>query len=130
MTGVLKPAPPYISAATACCGAATGWMVGVVESDDLMKAFYRAHDFSDITVLDPFMGSGSTAVAALRHGLEEVVRRPEPLERLTIVNPGDANATVVAVFEEPHGLSHEHPQIAFDGVSEVVALVEHGHGAS
>lgn len=23
MTGVLKPAPPYISAATACCGAAT-----------------------------------------------------------------------------------------------------------
>lgn len=42
---------------------------------------------------------------------------PEPLERITITNPGDATATIVAVFEEPHGISHEHPQIAFDGVS-------------
>ncbi|HJE25032.1 MAG TPA: PepSY domain-containing protein [Methylorubrum populi] len=42
---------------------------------------------------------------------------PETLERLSVVNPGDANATVIAVFEEPHGLSHQHPQIAFDGVS-------------
>jgi len=41
----------------------------------------------------------------------------ETLERLTILNPGDANATVTAVFEEPHGLTHQHPQIAFDGVS-------------
>jgi uncharacterized iron-regulated membrane protein len=52
--------------------------------------------------------------------------RPEPLERLMIVNPGDANATVVAVFEEPHGLSHEHPQIAFDGVSGEILEVRDG----
>ncbi|WP_407524183.1 PepSY-associated TM helix domain-containing protein [Methylobacterium oryzisoli] len=50
----------------------------------------------------------------------------EPLERLTIVNPKDANATVVAVFEEPHGLSHEHPQVAFDGTTGAVVEVRAG----
>ncbi|GEP12376.1 PepSY-associated TM helix domain-containing protein [Methylobacterium gnaphalii] len=50
----------------------------------------------------------------------------EPLERLTITNRGDANATVVAVFEEPHGLSHEHPQVAFDGVTGAVIQVLQG----
>ena len=45
----------------------------------------------------------------------------EPLEMVSINNPGDANATVVAVFEEPHGLAHRHPQIAFHAVTgEVV----------
>ena len=57
---------------------------------------------------------------------QALASRPEPLERLTIVNPGDANATVVAVFEEPHGLSHEHPQIAFDGVSGEVLETRNG----
>ncbi|NEU15079.1 PepSY domain-containing protein [Methylobacterium sp. BTF04] len=42
------------------------------------------------------------------------------LERLTVQNPGDANAIVVAVFEEPHGLKHRHPQIAFDGTTGAV----------
>jgi len=41
----------------------------------------------------------------------------EPLERLTLVNPGDAHATVVAVFKEPRGLARSQPQLAFDGVS-------------
>ncbi|KQP28310.1 peptidase [Methylobacterium sp. Leaf102] len=41
----------------------------------------------------------------------------EPLERLTLVNRGDANATVVAVFAEPRGIARDHPQVAFDGVS-------------
>ncbi|GJD75707.1 PepSY-associated TM helix domain-containing protein [Methylobacterium goesingense] len=50
----------------------------------------------------------------------------EPLERLAIVNPRDANAVVTAVFEEPHGLSHEHPQIAFDGVTGTVREVRQG----
>ena len=41
----------------------------------------------------------------------------EPLEMVIVNNPGDANATVVAVFEEPHGLAHQHPQIAYHAVS-------------
>ncbi|KQT70241.1 peptidase [Methylobacterium sp. Leaf465] len=51
---------------------------------------------------------------------------PEPLERLAITNPRDANAVVTAVFEEPHGLSHEHPQVAFDGVTGAVREVRQG----
>ena len=52
---------------------------------------------------------------------------PEPLERLVVANPRDANSTVVAVFEEPHGLSHEHPQVAFAGTSgEVVEVLSGG----
>ena len=49
--------------------------------------------------------------------LQAMAAVPEPLERVSIRNPRDANATVVVTFEEPHGLSHEHPQAAFDGVS-------------
>ncbi|KAB1072283.1 PepSY-associated TM helix domain-containing protein [Methylobacterium planeticum] len=51
---------------------------------------------------------------------------PGPLERLSILNPKDANASVVAVFEEPHGLSHEHPQVAFDGTTGAVAEIRAG----
>jgi uncharacterized iron-regulated membrane protein len=50
----------------------------------------------------------------------------EPLERISVVNPKDANATVVVVFEEPHGLSHEHPQVAFDGTTGAVLEVRAG----
>ncbi len=50
----------------------------------------------------------------------------EPLERISFVNPKDANATVIAVFEEPPGLSHEHPQIAFDGATGTVLEVRAG----
>ena len=51
---------------------------------------------------------------------------PEPLERLSVINARDAHATVVAVFEEPHGLAHEHPQIAFDGITGDVLAVRQG----
>ncbi|GJD33914.1 PepSY-associated TM helix domain-containing protein [Methylobacterium aerolatum] len=38
-------------------------------------------------------------------------------ETLLVSAPGDAAATVSAVFEEPHGLAHLHPQIAYDAVT-------------
>lgn len=38
------------------------------EDADLMKAFYRSHDFSEVTVLDPFMGGGTTLGEGLRLG--------------------------------------------------------------
>jgi uncharacterized iron-regulated membrane protein len=49
-----------------------------------------------------------------------VARGGEAPEGLSVWNPGDVNATVVAIFEEPHGLSHHHPQIAFDGQTGAV----------
>ena len=38
-------------------------------SADLMKNFYSNHEFSDITVIDPFMGGGTTIIEGLRLGL-------------------------------------------------------------
>ncbi|MGU3667392.1 PepSY-associated TM helix domain-containing protein [Methylobacterium sp. A49B] len=37
----------------------------------------------------------------------------EPPEVLFVSMPGDAGATATAYFEEPHGLTHLHPQIAY-----------------
>ena len=51
---------------------------------------------------------------------------PEPIEVLAVNNPGDANARVVVFFEEPHGLSHKHPQVAFEGATGKVVEVLNG----
>ncbi|GEP00847.1 PepSY-associated TM helix domain-containing protein [Methylobacterium haplocladii] len=56
----------------------------------------------------------------VRQALERI---SEPLEMLSVDMPGDAKAKVVAVFEEPHGLSHQHPQVAFDGATGAVLEV-------
>ncbi|MFX0173433.1 MAG: DUF1156 domain-containing protein [Candidatus Hodarchaeota archaeon] len=37
-------------------------------SADLMNEFYKEHDFSNITVIDPFMGGGTTIIEGLRLG--------------------------------------------------------------
>ncbi len=38
-------------------------------NEDLMNQFYSDHNFSNITVFDPFMGGGTTIIEALRLGL-------------------------------------------------------------
>lgn len=42
------------------------------EGEDIMDAYYRAHNFSDVVVLDPFMGGGTTVGEALRLGCKVV----------------------------------------------------------
>jgi putative DNA methylase len=42
------------------------------EREDVMAAFYRRHDFSETTILDPFMGGGTTVGEALRLGCRVV----------------------------------------------------------
>jgi uncharacterized iron-regulated membrane protein len=42
-----------------------------------------------------------------------VAARGEMPEVLMVSMPGDAGATATAYFEEPHGLAHLHPQIAY-----------------
>ena len=49
-------------------------------------------------------------------GLAERAGGERP-EAILVSSPGDAGATVSAVFEEPRGLAHLHPQIAFDAVT-------------
>lgn len=39
---------------------------------DVMEAYYQAHDFSHITVLDPFMGGGTTIGEGLRLGCKMI----------------------------------------------------------
>jgi uncharacterized iron-regulated membrane protein len=56
--------------------------------------------------------------------LGEIVSRAiaatgETPEHVTVSNPGDAAATVTAYFEEPPGLAHLHPQIAYDAATGV-----------
>jgi putative DNA methylase len=40
--------------------------------EDVMEAYYRRHDFSDVIVLDPFMGGGTTLGECLRLGAKVV----------------------------------------------------------
>lgn len=42
------------------------------QDTDVWDAFYKIHDFSDVTVLDPFMGSGTTIGEALKLGANAV----------------------------------------------------------
>ncbi|MCJ2018781.1 PepSY domain-containing protein [Methylobacterium sp. E-065] len=56
--------------------------------------------------------------------LGEIVSRAmaaagESPELVMITHPGDAVATVTAYFEEPPGLAHLHPQIAYDATTGV-----------
>ena len=46
---------------------------------DLTKAFYEAHDFSGVTVLDPFLGSGTTVGEAHKLGCTALGRDINPV---------------------------------------------------
>ncbi|AWN37967.1 PepSY-associated TM helix domain-containing protein [Methylobacterium radiodurans] len=84
------------------------------------------HESGQITKPRPPAGRPGTLAPIGPMVLQAVAAVPETLERIAIQNPRDANATVVAVFEEPHGLSHEHPQVAFDGTTGAILEVRQG----
>jgi putative DNA methylase len=56
-------------------------LLGTVLPDksDLAKAFYQRHDFSDLVVFDPFMGSGTTVGEAHKLGLTALGRDINPV---------------------------------------------------
>ena len=99
------------------------WGVQTAYKGDQQRFFAES---GQITAPRPPAGRPGTLAPVgpmVRHAIDTM---PEPLERLSILNPRDAHASVVAVFEEPHGLSHEHPQIAFDGTTGAVLEVRKG----
>jgi putative DNA methylase len=49
------------------------------ESEDLSDAFYQKHDFAGLTVLDPFMGSGTTIGEAHKLGFTALGRDINPV---------------------------------------------------
>src|SRR5712692_4655756 len=58
-----------------------GILLGSVlpDSDSLVEAFYRRHDFADVTVFDPFMGSGTTIGEAHKLGCAVLGRDINPV---------------------------------------------------
>jgi putative DNA methylase len=72
------------------------------ETSDLTRQFYRSHSFSDMTVLDPFMGSGTTIGEAHKLGLAAIGRDINPVAVEAVaaaLGPMDPRALRVA-FEE------------------------------
>ncbi len=49
------------------------------DSENLVEAFYRQHDFADLTVFDPFMGSGTTIGEAHKLGFTALGRDINPV---------------------------------------------------
>jgi putative DNA methylase len=49
------------------------------ESENLVEAFYRQHDFAGLTVFDPFMGSGTTIGEAHKLGFTALGRDINPV---------------------------------------------------
>ncbi|SFG55156.1 PepSY-associated TM helix domain-containing protein [Methylobacterium gossipiicola] len=99
------------------------WGVSAAYRGDA-QTFYA--ESGQITAPRPAAGRPGTLAPIGPMVAQAVATVPEPLERLTVLNPRDANATVVAVFEEPRGLSHVHPQVAFDGTTGSVVEVRQG----
>jgi uncharacterized iron-regulated membrane protein len=99
------------------------WGVQTAYKGDQQRFFAET---GQVTASRPPAGRPGTLAPVgpmVRQAMETV---PEPLERISVVNPRDAHASVVAVFEEPHGLSHEHPQVAFDGTTGEVREIRKG----
>ena len=88
------------------------------------QRFYA--ETGQITTPRPPVGKPGTLAPIGPMVLQATRTISEPLERISVINPGDAQATVIAVFEEPPGLSHEHPQIAFDGTTGTIVEVRQG----
>src|ERR1044071_9772906 len=67
-----------------------GVLLGCVlpDSRELSDDFYRSHDFAGLTVLDPFMGSGTTIGEAHKLGFSALGRD---------INPVAVNAVRVAL---------------------------------
>ncbi|HKH44896.1 MAG TPA: hypothetical protein VKM72_09575 [Thermoanaerobaculia bacterium] len=73
------------------------------EGEDLIDAFYRSHEFSGITILDPFMGGGTTLGEGLRLGCNVVGSDLNPVawflvkRSLSEIDLDEANAAFVNV---------------------------------
>src|SRR6266536_4100378 len=58
-----------------------GILLGCIlgEQADLAEEFYRTHSFANVTVFDPFMGSGTTVVEAHKLGFTALGRDINPV---------------------------------------------------
>lgn len=79
------------------------------EDEDLEAAFFEPHDFFDVTVFDPFMGSGTTLGEAHKLGLSALGRDINPVAvdsvrvALGQLNPADLKDGFAALLENVGG---------------------------
>ncbi len=81
-----------------------GILLGSVLSDDsdLREAFYSQHAFNDVTVFDPFMGSGTTVGEAHKLGMTAVGRDINPVAARSVrvsLGPLDRRR-ILAAFDQ------------------------------
>ncbi len=101
------------------------WGMKAVYGDDIMRYYAEAG------LATP--GTAPVGRPGRPLPLGEIVARAaaaggEAPEVILVSHPGDAGATVTAYFEEPHGLAHLHPQIAYaaDTGAEIARVGEAG----
>ena len=93
------------------------WGVTAAYQGDQMAYFADARQ---ATAPQPPAGQPGTLAPVGAMVTNAVASMPEPIDSVMITAPNDANAKVVAFFEEPHGLAHRHPQVALDGTTGAV----------
>ena len=77
------------------------------EGSDLQIEFYRSHAFSELTIFDPFMGSGTTVGEAHKLGMTALGRdiNPVAVEAVrTALGPIDRRGLLNAFDELSHGV--------------------------
>lgn len=75
------------------------------DGEDVMSAYYCRHNFSDIVVLDPFMGGGTTVGEALRLGCKVVGSDLNPVAWY-LVTQAMRSASVPKLVEAFQGVAH------------------------
>jgi len=86
-----------------------GLLLGAVipQDADLQTAFYQRHELSDTTVLDPFMGSGTTVGEAHKLGMTALGRDINPVATRSVraaMGPLDRRRILIAFDELAQGV--------------------------
>jgi uncharacterized iron-regulated membrane protein len=105
-TGLVTLAPLYMP-----------WGVQMAYKGDEIRFFTEAGMMPEMPVPVGRPGSLAPIAPIVAAATARVGEAPEGM---AIYSPGDARPSVVAIFEEPHGLAHLHPQIAFDGATGAI----------
>src|SRR5256885_10056276 len=74
------------------------------DSENLVEAFYRQHDFGGLTVFDPFMGSGTTIGEAHKLGFTALGRDINPVACESVrvsLGPLDRDSLLKALAKLP-----------------------------
>lgn len=102
------------SASRLCFRALLLYLIGPDDSStDVWKEFYRKQDFKQYTVLDPFMGSGTTIGEALKLGTNAIGCDINPVSTF-MVKQGLSKVSIVSLLEVYQQLEEDVSQEILD----------------